>query len=465
MLTGLLLALSLQSQLARADYAEDLLLNIKQYIGQNGGNDVLSKLDQLKGQLATLISNTDTSTASAGKTATRATTLAGNNSAGNTAATNAATTGKAAAPSVAAKQSSIQATTNSPTTRLTASTAMAEPILKSDPLNPVLDAGGNAVAVPVGGLSFDWTNCGAATDLGKKNCSEDETHLANKDPNLWKDEASKKQIAQVNLRAQEQAHKEGLTNCKYAYEHLAADVDPSNNTLAANVTAANNCSAAGVNVAGNPADALAVAMFKSKAQAKYNNYIAFNANIATHTARVDEKNNENILAQHQQRVIRLILAERAATDKSCNILDTKDLSILEPATPVTPAIINATNAVLAPLTTATLISPLTSTPGTYSNKYCSCIRLDAGGNCTEGKPVNFASKKVNTEVTALDCKLDGMGACLTTPIFVGNDSSNNPMYVNAIVKMTAEEKAAAIAAMTPLDKAAYIKKTSSIAFY
>lgn len=448
MLTGLLLALSLQSQIARADYAEDLLSDIRKYIGLNGDNDLLTKLDQLKGQLSTLIINTDTSAAGTGTTATRTTSLSGNNSAGNAAATNATATGKAAAPSVANKQLSIQATTNSPTARLKASTAMAEPILQSDPLNPVLDAGGNTVAVPVGGLSFDWTNCGAATDLGKKNCVEDETHLANKDPNLWKDEASKKQLAQDNLRTQEQAHKENVTKCKFNFEKLAASQDPNLET----------CAGLGVDVA-------TIASFKDMALPKYNNYNHFNANVATHTARVNEKNNENILAQHQQRVIRLILAERLATDKSCDILDTKDLSILEPATPTTPATVSATNATLATLTTAALITSLTSTPGIYSNKYCSCIRLNADGNCTEGKAVNFASKKVNTEVTALDCKLDAMGACQTTPIFVGNDSSDNPMYVNAIVKMTAEEKAAAIAAMTPADKATYIKKTSSIAFY
>lgn len=443
-LAGLLLVLSTQSQLARADRTDDLLTEIKNYIGHNGDNDLFTKLDQLRNRINVLIDTSTAVEAIPPGGAERKTSLAANKVDGNTAANNAANAGRSAAPTAEFKSAEIQTAYHTNNPRQKAQNEIDKPILQ---LNPsVLDANGDPVALPVGGLSFNWTECATAADRAKKICAEDETHLANKNPNLWKDEASKKQRDQVALRAQEQAHKNNLMACKSEFEKLPASMNPDSVT----------CN--GLNV-----DAATLASFKNIALPKFNNYQASIVNKAAHQDRVDAKNNEFILAQNQQKIIRLVLAERPEDDKSCNILDTKDLSILEPAN-TTPADVAATIATLDPISTAASITPHVSISGTYSNKYCSCIRLDAGGLCKEGKEINFASKKVNAEVTALDCKIEG-GACKTTPVLIGKDSSGNPVYVNAIVKMTAAEKAAAIAAMTPAQKAANRSKTSSIAFY
>lgn len=447
----LLLALTTQSQFARAD-TDEILNAIKDLIDRpNSSNDLLGRLNDIKNILTN--ENND------GAPTNTYTTPPAN-------ATNAAALVNAAKNStpatVGSRTTNIQNGTkvldangnvvgNIATVRANITGEMNKTALQ----DTGMDANGNTISVPYGGLKFTDATCDGAINADKK-CKEDESHLKGLKPEEWKQINADKQIAQKALRKQVQDHKESLTNCKFEYEKLAANINP--NTF--------SCTAAGVDVLGNPADAAAVAIFKSKAQAKYTNYTNSIANKNEHLDRVNSKNGELILAQHQQRIIRLVLAERADTDKSCNILDTKDLSILEPAAPVTPATVTATNTALSPLITSALITPLVSASGTYSNKYCSCIRLDAGGHCTEGKAVNFASKKMNAEMSALDCQIDTLtNTCKTTPIFMGNDSNGNPVHVNAIVKMTAEEKKAAIAAMTPAEKSAYFKKTRSVAFY
>lgn len=469
LLTGLLLTFSMQSQLAHADYTDELLEDIREFIGANGGNDILSKLNSLH----TMLNVVDVPPIN---TAARTTTPAGNKANANIDAQNAQIAGKNLAPNVANKQLSIQANTQSDATRQYASNELKKSILDSGtsaldasgraivvPLT-ASDANGNPIKVPVGGLSFDWGNCGTAADLGKKKCAEDETHLANKEPSSWKDEATKKLIAQVALRDEEQKHKKALTLCKSNFEKLAANNDPNLET----------CSGLGI-------DAVTIASLRAKALPKYTNYTNSETSRIAYQDGVNTINDELTLTQHQQRIIRLVLAERAVTDKSCNILDTKDLSILEPATPVTPATVTASNTVLTPLTTAASIAPLASPSGTYSNKYCKCIRLDSGGHCTEGIAVNFASKRVNAEMTQLDCELDitdvTTNKCKTTPILVGYDSNDLPVYVNATIKARSSKEAMDLAAKALADagktpdeiaayKAAYTKRTArSVAFY
>lgn len=457
MITALLLALSTQSQLARAWDTDGLLNQIRIYIGDNNNNDLLSKLDQLQSQLTTLNADTPNNEARAARNP-NASVNAGGKASGSTDAANRATAGKNAAPSVGVKQANIQNFvqdgTSAATVRQTAKAAMAKSILDpSNPSvldengNPLKDASNNPIPAPVGGLNVNVSKCGGAGKFATKECAEDEAHLANKDPNLWKDEASKKQLAQIDLRAQEQAHKNNIITCKSKFEKLAAGDDPDLET----------CNGLGI-------DAVTIASLRAKALPKYTNFNNSVNNTTSHLARVDAKNNELILAQHQQRIIRLVLAERAATDKSCDILDTKDLSILEPGDIPT----------LKALTTAASITSFASASGTYSSKYCACAKYDAKlHQCKESRDVNFVSKKVNAEVTALDCQIDALtNKCKTIMI---DGRSVIVKAVNAKEKAEAMDIAIdiATAAMTPADKAAYkaaykadyIKKTSSIAFY